>query len=74
VTASTACPRCLWERTVTSAEAPITIAIAMRAHYEVWHPTFDPPAPSIVPLSPERPRSRSHRHGATRVAAASAAL
>lgn len=59
--ATAACPRCLWERTAAGGEAPIAIAIALRAHYEVWHPAFDPPAPSIVPIIPSRPASRLQR-------------
>jgi hypothetical protein len=57
VIATAACPRCLWERTAAGGGAPIAIAIALRAHYEVWHPAFDPPAPSIVPMC--RPASRA---------------
>ena len=72
--ATAACPRCLWERTAAGGEAPITIAIALRAHYEVWHPAFDPPAPSIVPIIPSRPVSRSHRRATARVHAAPAAV
>jgi hypothetical protein len=67
VTATAACPRCLWERRAAGGEAPITIAIALRAHYEVWHPTFDPPASAIVPIMPTRPASRSRRRATPRV-------
>ena len=69
--ATAACPRCLWERTAAGGEAVIAIVIALRAHYEVWHPAFDPPPPSIVPNIPSRPASRPHRratahgHGVT---------
>jgi hypothetical protein len=73
VIATAACPRCLWERTAAGGEAPITIAIALRAHYEVWHPAYDPPASSIVLSIPPR-SARSHRRAAARVHAAPAAV
>ena len=67
--ATAACPRCLWERTAAGRETPIAVAIALRAHYEVWHSAYDPSAMSIVPLisaPPPRTRRRviAHSHPA----------
>ena len=55
-----ACPRCLWERTAAGAGAPVAVGMALRAHYEVWHPACDPPAATIMPVMPA-PRARAHR-------------
>jgi hypothetical protein len=71
VIATAACPQCLWERTAAGREAAIAIAIALRAHYEVWHPAFDPPVPSIVPNVLASP---PHRPATARVHAARAAV
>jgi hypothetical protein len=60
VIATAACPRCLWERTAAGGEAPVAVALALRAHYEVWHPTYDPPPAAIMPVIPTPP-SRSRR-------------
>jgi len=47
VIATAACPRCLWERTAAGGEAPVNVAVALRAHYEVWHPAYDPPPAAV---------------------------
>ena len=60
--ATAACPRCLWERTDAGAEAPVRVAVALRAHYEVWHPACEPPSAVIMqatPIRPERSRRRA---------------
>ena len=58
--ATAACPRCLWERTAAGGEAPLAVAVALRAHYEVWHPAYDPPQGAIVSVMPTPP-ARSRR-------------
>jgi len=59
VIATAACPRCVWERTADGRDAPTAVALALRAHYEVWHPTLDAPALAIAPiLSNPNPRPR----------------
>jgi hypothetical protein len=68
VIATAACPRCLWERTAAGGEAPIAIAIALRAHYEVWHPAFDPArrrSCRSFRLGPRRARDVERRRAAT---------
>jgi hypothetical protein len=60
VIATAACPRCLWERTAAGGEAPVTVAVALRAHYEVWHPAYDPSPAVIGPVMPTPP-ARSRR-------------
>jgi hypothetical protein len=60
VIATAACPRCLWERTAAGGEAPVAVAVALRAHYEVRHPTYDPLEAAILPATPTPP-ARSRR-------------
>src|SRR5262249_21940116 len=57
-----ACPRCVWSRTAIGRDASLLLQLALRVHYEVFHPRTDPSEEATVGAS--SPIGR----GATRVA------